>query len=47
MIYTNTKVTLQDDTEINVLYIIDSETSKFIAASVEKDGIITNYQFDY
>jgi hypothetical protein len=35
MIYTLTKVTLQDDTVIDVLYIVNPVTLEFVAASVE------------
>ena len=35
MIYTDTEVTLQDDTEIKILYIINPDTMKLVAASVE------------
>jgi len=47
MIYTDTKVTLQDDTEVNVLYIVNPETLDFVAANVENGNEITNYQFVY
>jgi hypothetical protein len=47
MIYTLTKVTLQDGTEIQVLYINDPVTLNFVAASVENGNITTNYQFTY
>jgi hypothetical protein len=47
MIYTLTKVTLQDGTEIEVLYINDPVTLNFVAASVENGNITTNYQFSY
>ncbi len=47
MIYTLTKVTLQDDTDIDVLYIVDPVTLNFVAASVENGNISTNYQFVY
>jgi hypothetical protein len=47
MIYTLTKVTLQDDTTIDVLYIVDPVTLDFVAASVENGNISTNYQFVY
>ena len=47
MIYTNTKVTLQDDTEVNILYIVNPETLDFVAANVENGNEITNYQFVY
>jgi hypothetical protein len=35
MIYTDTEVTLQDDTGIKILYIINPDTMKLVAASVE------------
>lgn len=47
MIYTLTKVTLQDDTEVNILYIVNPETLDFVAANVENGNEITNYQFVY
>lgn len=47
MIYTNTKVTLQDDTEVEILYIVNPETLELIAANVENGSEITNYQFVY
>jgi len=47
MIYTNSKVTLQDDTEVNILYIVNPETLDFVAANVENGNEITNYQFVY
>jgi hypothetical protein len=47
MIYTDTKVTLQDDTIINVLYINDPATLNFVAASTENGDVSTNYQFIY
>ena len=47
MIYTNSKVTLQDDTEVNILYIVNPETLDFVAANVENGHEITNYQFVY
>lgn len=47
MIYTLTKVTLQDDTVIDVLYIVNPVTLEFVAASVENWSISTNYQFVY
>lgn len=47
MIYTNTKVTLQDNTEVNILYIVNPETLDFVAANVENGNEITNYQFVY
>jgi hypothetical protein len=47
MIYTDTEVKLQDDTEIKVLYIVKPETMKVVAASVQNGNITRNYQFDY
>lgn len=47
MIYTLTKVTLQDSTEVSVLYITDPDTNNFVAATVENGPEITNYQFVY
>lgn len=47
MIYTDTKVTLQDDTEVDVLYIVNPETLDFVAANVENGSETTNYQFFY
>ena len=47
MIYTLTKVTLQDDTVIDVLYIVNPVTLEFVAASVENGNTSTNYQFIY
>ena len=47
MIYTDTKVTLQDGTEINVLYVVNPETLDFVAANVENGNEIRNYQFAY
>lgn len=47
MIYTLTKVTLQDDTEVEVLYINDPKTLNFVAANVENGNETTNYQFVY
>jgi hypothetical protein len=47
MIYTDTKVTLQDDTEVEVLYINDPVTLNFVAANVENGDETTNYQFVY
>ena len=47
MIYTLTKVTLQDDTEVNILYIVNPETLDFVAANVENGNETTNYQFVY
>ena len=47
MIYTLTKVTLQDDTELSVLYIVNPETLDLVAANVENGNETTNYQFVY
>ena len=47
MIYTLVKATLDDDSQIEVLYINDPETLKFVAASVDDGTITTNYQFSY
>ena len=47
MIYTDTKVTLQDDTEVSVLYIVNPETLNLVAANVENGNETTNYQFVY
>ena len=47
MIYTLTKVVLQDDTEVSVLYIVNPETLDFVAANVENGNETTNYQFVY
>ena len=47
MIYTLTNVTLQDDTEVSVLYIVNPETLDLVAANVENGNEITNYQFVY
>ena len=47
MIYTDTEVKLQDDTEIKILYIVKPETMKVVAASVQNGNITRNYQFDY
>ena len=47
MIYTLTKVTLQDGTEVSVLYIVNPETLDLVAANVENGNETTNYQFVY
>ena len=47
MIYTLTKVVLQDGTELQVLYIVNPETLDFVAASVENGNETINYQFAY
>jgi hypothetical protein len=41
------KVTLQDGTVLNVLYINDPVTLNFVAASAENGNVSTNYQFSY
>ena len=47
MIYVETKATLQDDTEINILYVVNPETMQYVAANVENWDVTTNYQFAY
>lgn len=47
MIYTDTEVTLQDDTVIKVLYIVNPVTLDFVAATSENGNFSTNYQFTY
>lgn len=47
MIYTVTKVELQDGTQINVLYINNPVTLNYVAASVQNGNISKNYQFAY
>jgi hypothetical protein len=47
MIYTLTKVVLQDGTELQVLYIVNPETLDFVAVSVENGNETINYQFAY
>ena len=47
MIYTDTKLILQDGTEVSVLYIVNPETLDLVAANVENGHEITNYQFVY
>ena len=47
MIYTNSKVTLQNGVEVNILYIVNPETLDFVAANVENGNETTNYQFVY
>ena len=47
MIYTDTEVKLQDDTWIKILYIINPDTMKLVAASVENWNEARNYQFAY
>ncbi len=47
MIYTMVKTTLDDERQIDVLYIVNPETLDFVAASVEDGDITTNYQFSY
>ena len=47
MIYTMVKATLDDEKQIDILYIVNPETLDFVAASVEDGDITTNYQFSY
>ena len=47
MIYTLVKATLDDGKQIDVLYIVDPVTFKFVAANIEDGDIMTNYQFTY
>lgn len=47
MIYTLVDAKLDDGKEINILYIVDPVTYKFVAANVEDGNIMTNYQFSY
>ncbi len=47
MIYTLLDVSYENGTTGNVLYINDPETLNFVAATVESEGISTNYQFVY
>ena len=47
MIYTLFDVSYENGTTGNVLYINDPETLNFVAATVESEGISTNYQFVY
>ena len=47
MIYTTVKATLDDEKEIDVLYIVDPATRNFVAANIEDGDIFTNYQFSY
>ena len=47
MIYTMVKATLDDGKQIDVLYIVDPVTFKFVAANIEDGDITTNYQFTY
>lgn len=47
MIYVETKATLQDDTEIDILYVVNPETMQYVAANVENWDVTTNYQFAY
>ena len=47
MIYTMVKATLDDEKQIDILYIVNPETLDFVAASVEDGDITTNYQFNY
>ena len=47
MIYTETEVTLQDDTVLKILYIVNPVTLELVATTVENWNISTNYQFIY
>ena len=47
MIYTMVKATLDDERQIDVLYIVNPETLDFVAANIEDGDITTNYQFSY
>ncbi len=47
MIYTLLDVSYENGTTGNVLYINDPETLNFVAATVNNEGISTNYQFVY
>ena len=47
MIYTLFDVSYENGTTGNVLYINDPETLNFVAATVDNEGISTNYQFVY
>ena len=47
MIYTLTNVTLQDGTQVQILYINDPVTLQYVAASVENGDTTSNYQFAY
>lgn len=47
LIYTSTKVTLQDGTILDILYINNPETKSYIAASVKNGNTTVNYQFNY
>ena len=47
MIYTLTDVTLQDDTQLQILYIVNPVTLQYVAAAVENGNVLTNYQFEY
>ena len=47
MIYTLVKATLDDGKQIDVLYIVDPVTFKFVAANIEDGDVMTNYQFTY
>lgn len=46
MIYTNFDVTFENGTTGNVLYINNPESLRFVAATVENEGIYINYQFN-
>ena len=47
MIKTDTEVTLQDGTLIDIVYVVDPVTLQFVAANTENGSISTNYQFIY
>ena len=47
MIYSLFDVSYENGTTGNVLYINDPETLNFVAATVDNEGISTNYQFVY
>ena len=47
MIYSLFDVSYENGTTGNVLYINDPETLNFVAATVNNEGISTNYQFVY
>ena len=47
MIKTDTEVTLQDGTLIDIVYVVNPVTLQFVAANTENGNISTNYQFIY
>lgn len=47
MIYTMVKATLDDERQVDILYIVNPVTLDFVAASIEDGDITTNYQFAY